>query len=84
MSDTENNNHGGDPVGFARQVLPLFRDSDRESMSDYFDLWAYDDVVENSAAIASRLHEGSMPCDGSWPPEQVDVFDRWVRGGFAP
>jgi hypothetical protein len=85
MSDVGNsatgNNQGA--VSFERDIRPLFRESDRDSMSGHFDLWAYDDVVENSAAIDSRLKEGSMPCDGAWPAEQVETFERWVSGGFA-
>ena len=27
---------------------------------------------------------GTMPCDGAWPPERVDVFERWVNSGMAP
>ena len=26
----------------------------------------------------AKLHDGTMPCDGPWPAEQVEVFDRWV------
>jgi hypothetical protein len=24
---------------------------------------------------------GSMPCDGSWPDAQVQVFRRWTESG---
>ena len=33
-----------------------------------FDLWYYADVQTHAAAIAERLKNGSMPCDGAWPP----------------
>jgi hypothetical protein len=46
-----------------------------------FDLWFYDDVREHADAILARLRNGSMPCDGAWPPEQIDVFARWVETG---
>jgi hypothetical protein len=46
-----------------------------------FDLWAYDDVVANGDAIAERLADGSMPCDGAWPPERIDLFRRWLDKG---
>jgi hypothetical protein len=46
-----------------------------------FDLWSYDDVAANAAAIAERLENGSMPCDGAWPPERVAAFRRWIESG---
>jgi hypothetical protein len=46
-----------------------------------FDLWSYDDVVANGEAIAERLTDGSMPCDGAWPPERIDLFRRWLDDG---
>jgi hypothetical protein len=71
-------------VSFERDVKPLFRETDRESMRESFDLWGYDDVVENAAAILGVLEAGSMPCDGAWPDQQVDLFRRWVDAGTPP
>ena len=71
----------GEPVSFARDVQPLFRESDRRSMRFAFDLWSYDDVVAHADGILGRLRDGSMPCDGAWPAEQVEVFQRWVDAG---
>jgi hypothetical protein len=31
--------------------------------------------------IAERVKNGSMPCDGAWPPERVVLFERWVEAG---
>jgi hypothetical protein len=73
----------GDPVTFAADVKPLFRDKDRNSMLRHFDLWSFDDVSAHAAAILARLENGSMPCDGAWPADQVDVFRRWVAQGTA-
>ena len=73
-----------DPVVYSTQVKPLFRESDRDSMSFAFDLWSYDDVREHADEILERLSEGTMPCDGGWPAERVDVFKRWVDGGKQP
>jgi hypothetical protein len=64
--------------------MPLFRESDREAMRRAFDLWSYDDVVTHGSAIAARLKDGSMPCDGPWPDEQVSLFQRWLDDGAAP
>jgi hypothetical protein len=69
------------PISFAQDIKPLFREGDRESMKWAFDLSSYDDVAANSDAILGRLQDGTMPCDGAWPEEQVDLFQRWVDAG---
>ena len=71
-------------VLYAAHVKPLFRERDRESMSFAFDLWLYQDVSENADAILGRLRAGSMPCDGPWSDEKVELFRRWVEGGKKP
>jgi hypothetical protein len=68
-------------AGFETDIKPLFRERDREAMQFRFDLWSYDDVSGHADAILRRLREGTMPCDGAWPPAQVDVFQRWVESG---
>jgi CDGSH-type Zn-finger protein len=74
----------GEPVGYAAHIRPLFREKDRQSMRQAFDLWSHDDVQANAGAILDRLSDSSMPCDGAWPAEQVQVFRRWTETGFAP
>jgi hypothetical protein len=69
---------------FERDVKPLFRDDDVESMEWAFDLRSYDDVRANAEAIYERLADGSMPCDGEWPPEQVERFRAWIDSGAVP
>jgi hypothetical protein len=74
----------GEAVGFEADIKPLFRERDRQSMRRAFDLWSYDDVSRHSDAILGRLSAGTMPCDGAWPREQVDLFERWSEGGKRP
>ena len=50
-------------------------------MSFAFDLWSFQDVSSRAAEILSRLRDGSMPCDGAWPEEQVALFQRWIEAG---
>jgi hypothetical protein len=69
------------PISYAQDIKPLFREGDRESMKWAFDLSSYDDVAANSDAILGKLRDGTMPCDGAWPEEQVDLFQRWVDAG---
>jgi len=63
-----------EPVSFEAQVKPLFRERDRESMQRAFDLWSYDDVSQHADAILGTVKTGSMPCDGAWPPDQVEIL----------
>ena len=69
------------PVSFETDVKPLFRERDRGAMLSHFDLWSYDDVTEHADAILDQVQAGTMPCDGEWPKDQVDLFRRWAEGG---
>jgi hypothetical protein len=71
----------GDPVSFAADVKPFFREKDRSSMLPHFDLWSHDDVSAHAPAILARLAEGEMPCDGAWPADRIDIFRRWLAQG---
>ena len=71
-------------MGFEAHIKPLFREHDRKSMSFAFDLWSQADVEEHAAEILDRLRSGTMPCDGAWPAEKVEVFQRWTESGFRP
>jgi hypothetical protein len=69
-------------VGYEHDIRPLFREGDVASISAAFDLSSYDDVRANADAIYERLAEGTMPCDGAWPNEQVERFRSWIDAGF--
>ena len=71
-------------VTFAEDIRPLFRDGDVRSMSSVFDLSSYDDVRANAEVIYTRLANGTMPCDGAWPANDVARFRTWIDDGFAP
>lgn len=71
----------GDPLSYATDVKPLFREKDRNAMESQFDLWSHDDVSEYASPILAKLEEGTMPCDGAWPDERVELFRRWVAQG---
>ena len=68
-------------LSFERDIKPMFRQKDRDSMMQAFDLFDYDDVVENADAIVGALRSGQMPCDGAWPGEQVDKLQEWIDAG---
>ena len=67
---------------YARDIRPLFRESDKESMVFAFDLWDSDDVCTYAQDILERLTDGSMPCDGEWPAVEIAQFLRWVEDGM--
>ena len=69
------------PVSFDQHIRPLFRPTDRQSMAFAFDLWDIEDVRSNAEAILDRLREGTMPCDGGWSSDKVELFDRWIATG---
>jgi hypothetical protein len=71
----------GDSLSFERDIKPLFRTKDRDSMQSAFDLFDYDDVAENADAIVGSLRSGQMPCDGAWPAAQVDKLQQWIDLG---
>jgi hypothetical protein len=68
---------------FEKDIEPLFRERDRDSMSGKFDLWSHDDVAQNADKILNRLRAGNMPCDGARPEDRVALFARWVESGEA-
>jgi hypothetical protein len=69
-------------VGYERDLRPLFREKDVQSMSAALDLSSYDDVKARAKKILEKLADGSMPCDGSWPEDRVAVFRAWVDAGY--
>jgi hypothetical protein len=70
----------GEP-SFAADIRPLFRDSDVAAMKFRLDLSSYEDVRANADEIYERLEDGSMPCDGGWPANQVAMFKAWIDAG---
>ena len=58
-------------VGDHRQLPPMFRERDRESMEFAFDLWSYDDVSENADGILARVKNGSMRNCASGTPSAL-------------
>jgi hypothetical protein len=70
-------------VSFAQDIRPLFRRKDVQSMAEAFDLSNYDQVRANAESIYAVVSAGSMPCDGAWPQDRVDLFKQWMDGGFS-
>jgi truncated hemoglobin YjbI len=70
------------PLSFVAHIKPLFRKMDRQSMIFAFDLWGHQDVAKHAQAILTRLEAVTMPCDGAWPSEKIEVFRRWIESGM--
>ena len=73
--------NANETVSYEADIKPLFRERDRESMKGAFDLWSYDDVKQNADAILEQVEAGSMPCDGAWPVDQVELVRNWIAQG---
>ena len=71
-------------LSFARDIRPLFRDRDIQSMTSAFDLASYEDVRTHAEAIYATLAAGEMPCDGAWADEDVQRFRSWLDTGALP
>jgi len=71
-------------TSFAKDIRPLFRDKDINSMKKAFDLSRYDDVRSHADAILGKVSAGAMPCDGAWPQDRVELFRRWIEEGLNP
>jgi hypothetical protein len=71
----------GNELSFERDIKPLFRAKDRDSMLRAFDLFDYENVVEHADAIVGALRSGRMPCDGAWPHSLVDKLQQWIDQG---
>lgn len=81
------------PIGFAKDIRPLFSSVDVAHMSGAFDLSNCDDVRKNALAILRRLKgEGGavMPPppakggSGPWSVEQIALFQSWIDDGMQP
>ena len=47
-----------EPVRFERDIKPLFRPRDQQSMKSHFDLWTYTDVSEHADTILAACATG--------------------------
>ena len=45
--------------------------------------WEAQMLFFNAQAILERVKAGTMPCDGAWPSNWVEVFERWTQSGMS-
>ena len=68
------------PAGFETHIKPLFRERDQTGNGPR-STSGPTTTSANTPMPSSRLREGTMPCDGSWPPAEVDRFQQSVESG---
>jgi hypothetical protein len=74
-------------LGFEADIKNLFRPVPDQSVMlniSGFDLRKFEDVRDNAERIFERIADGTMPCDGSWPPDRVATFRKWIDDGMKP
>jgi hypothetical protein len=64
---------------FENDIKPLFRESDRDAMLDYFDLWSFIDVTSNVGRIFDAISEGWVPCARGWCRDAPRMQHLWSR-----
>jgi hypothetical protein len=74
---------------FELHIRPMFRLLDREHMAKWvslFDLWDINAVWQHRHEILTRIRDTQdMPgtrYGGPWPPEWIQIFERWVATGI--
>ena len=77
-----------DSLSFAKDIRPLFTDTDVDHMEFAMNLSDRDDVAKHADAILSAVKSGTMPPARSggvrWTDEMCDSFERWVEQGCPP
>jgi hypothetical protein len=69
-------------ASFDKDIRPLFRELDVNSMRRMFDLSKYEDVKTHAEQIYHAVDAGSMPCDGRWTADQVALLRSWIDEGY--
>lgn len=74
-------------TSFAKDIRPLFRDKDHDSMLNTrhrLDLWDHVQVSDWADRILIQLEDGLMPCDEAWPEDRIALFRQWIDDGKLP
>lgn len=76
-----------DSLSFAKDIRPLFTDTDVAHMKAMMDLSDRDSVFQHADAIYETVASGSMPPPASgerWTPEMCATFKAWKDQGGLP
>lgn len=76
------------PLSFAKDIRPLFSDTDIAHMRKMMDLSDRDSVFANADAIYRVVSEGTMPPpqggEPQWTAEMCETFKTWMNQGGNP
>ena len=73
-----------DTLSFARDIRPMFTETDIGHMSHLMDLSDRDSVFAHADAIYGTVSTGAMPPPGTgkrWTPEMCETFRKWREQG---
>ena len=77
-----------DQLSFAKDIRPMFTDTDVDHMKAAgMDLSSYDDVKNNALGIYAVVSEGTMPPPGTgetWSAQMCETFKQWQDQGCRP
>jgi hypothetical protein len=76
-------------ITWTHDIRHLFTQQDVTCMlsvsAGVIDLHSYDSVSHNAAAILGQVEAGNMPPahsgEKTWPPDRVQLFRDWIKGG---
>lgn len=74
-------------LSFARDIRPMFTDTDVAHMKKMMDLSSRDSVFEHADAIYATVSTGTMPPPNTgekWTPEMCAKFKAWQEQGGPP
>jgi hypothetical protein len=84
------------PLGFAADILPLFRAQDIDCMRPmgvHLDdpVWMTNPAGDlrrpdhaNARRVFATLRSGRMPPHAPWSDAQLATYEAWMAAGFAP
>jgi hypothetical protein len=79
-------------VSFAKQILPLFTQTDIDHMSGFGVMladYSYMSQPANAAGVLGHLNGSTPPImppppEGPWPAANIALFQAWISGGYQP
>ncbi|HUI84590.1 MAG TPA: hypothetical protein VL240_10215 [Candidatus Binatia bacterium] len=79
------------PVSFAHDIKPLFTATDvahMKPMGVHLHTYSYMSNPSgghaHAEAVKSKLQSGEMPPGAPWPASKVNLFIKWMTGGYKP
>jgi hypothetical protein len=79
-------------VSFAKQILPLFTQTDIAHMANLgcmLSQYSYMSQPANAQRVLNHLNGTETPVmppppEGPWPAANITLFQQWIAGGYQP